>query len=58
MSRLLPPLIAVLLFLSLTNGLIHHISVSDDTRSVFSLDTFGFFEGGLISLSVTGFKVR
>jgi len=60
MARILPPLVAVLLFLSLSSlsdGLIHHISVSDDTRSVFRLETFGFFEGGLISLSVTGFKV-
>jgi hypothetical protein len=37
---------------------IHHLRLDHDGRALFSIETFGFAEGGKLTLDVRRFKVR
>jgi len=36
---------------------IHKVSVSDDSRTTFSIETFGFVTGGVLNITVDDFKI-
>lgn len=39
-------------------GMIHNLSVQNDARRVFQIESFGFREGGFMNLTVSGYSVR
>lgn len=39
------------------NGLIHKLSIKNDRRSAFRIETFGFFTGGTMEMSIDNFEV-
>ena len=49
--RLLPAALAVVLP-ALVAGRIHHLDIQDDPRQVFSIESFGFMDGGSVDLDI------
>jgi hypothetical protein len=39
------------------NGLIHKLSIKNDRRLAFRIETFGFFTGGVMEMAIENFKV-
>jgi hypothetical protein len=39
------------------NGLIHKLSIKNDRRLAFRIETFGFFRGGVMEMLIENFKV-
>lgn len=39
-------------------SLIHHLQIRDDDRNIFKIETFGFFDGGVIELKVSNFNIK
>ncbi|EFA80358.1 seven transmembrane domain protein [Heterostelium album PN500] len=48
----------VLSSLCLSNGFIHHLSVKEDARTLFLVETFGFGMGGVMNLNITNWKIN
>jgi hypothetical protein len=38
-------------------GLIHELSIKNDRRGAFRIETFGFFKGGVMEMSIENFKM-
>ena len=51
--------IALFCFLQLIpiESLIHHLDISQDDRNIFSIETFGFYEGGQMELTISDFEI-
>lgn len=48
----------LLLTTTQTFALRHHLSISHDDRRIFKIETFGFNEGGVMNLQVSGLKIE
>ena len=46
-----------LLLANISTGLKHTLYIKKENRRAFSIETFGFVEGGAMNLTVTGFSV-
>jgi len=44
-------------FLAPTNGLIHDLTIKDDKRTAFIIESFGFFSGGTSEITIKHFKL-
>jgi hypothetical protein len=51
-------LLILLVTLSLTEGLIHHLTIHNDHRNMFKIESFGFLQGGTMQLDVSDFHVK
>ena len=47
----------LVLMLLLAHGLVHDLSITEDDRSLFKIETFGFFAGGTMNIKVSDFHV-
>ena len=47
----------VITFYSYVTCLKHKLSITNDDRSLFKIETFGFTKGGVIDIAITNFKV-
>ena len=54
----LESLLLLVFMLILAHGLVHDLAIRDDDRSLFKIETFGFFEGGTMNIKVTDFHVN
>jgi hypothetical protein len=43
-------IVALLSIANICTGLVHDLSIVDDDRSLFKIETFGFFAGGKVKL--------
>lgn len=41
-----------------TNGLVHHLTIHNDLRNVFKIETFGFITGGAIKITLADFTIH
>ncbi len=49
---------AVLCALGSVSSLIHHLSIHNDDRTVFKIETFGFVEGGKMKIDILDFSLH
>ena len=57
MAPLLSALCCLLVLPAFAAGMIHHLTIDQDDRRVFPIELFGFFEGGVINVTVRDFAV-
>lgn len=50
-------LLLVISYQILVKGLVHHLQIRHDDRSIFKIETFGFVAGGVMNITVTNFAV-
>jgi G protein-coupled receptor 107 len=48
----------VVLLCSPVYGLIHHLTIKDDSRQMFEIETFGFMVGGVLNITVRDFLMH
>ena len=46
-------LVLILLLLTIASGLIHNLRVENDDRSIFRIESYGFFNNGTITNTIT-----
>lgn len=46
------------LYFLVSHALIHHLTITEDARNLFDIETFGFMVGGKIDMSVKDFRIR
>lgn len=51
-------LVFALQSLTLVNGLVHHLTIRNDDRNVFKIETFGFITGGTVSMKLSDFSIH
>jgi hypothetical protein len=45
-------------FSTMVSGLVHHLSIHNDDRTVFKIETFGFVSGGEMKVKITDFSMH